>query len=106
MTATREVTSLEEVASIPGFRDSEMVRTAEAVWRAFGFEPSITDTASNHSSAALRAGVRAISSGVAPCSGSHSPAENCEIEPLFTGTKRNIVLAVALAAGERPRPKP
>ncbi len=97
MTVNREVTSQEEVASIPSFRDSDMVRTAEAVWREFGPEPYVTDTASNHSSAALRAGVPAISSGVAPCTESHSITESCEIEPIFVGTKRNIVLAAALA---------
>lgn len=99
MTATRDVTSMEDVASTPGHRESEMVRIAEAVWRSFGFQPQITDSASNHSSAALRAGVPAISSGVAPCAESHAPSENCEIDPIFVGTKRNIVLAVALAGG-------
>jgi acetylornithine deacetylase/succinyl-diaminopimelate desuccinylase-like protein len=97
MKLRRDVDSTEEVASLPGHRNSEMVRTTEAVWRAFGFDPMITDTASNHTSAALRAGIPAIGTGVGPCEGGHSIEENCEVEPVFTGIKRNIVLAVALA---------
>jgi acetylornithine deacetylase/succinyl-diaminopimelate desuccinylase-like protein len=102
MTMRRDVESTEEVASLPGHRTSEMVRTTEAVWRAFGFDPPITDTASNHTSAALRAGIPAIGTGTGPCEGSHGLEEHCEIEPIFTGTKRNIVLAVALA-DQQPR---
>lgn len=97
MTVRPEVVSKEEVAALPGHRTSPMVLTAEAVYRAFGFDPEITDAASNHSSAALRAGIPAISTGVAPCGGSHSVNERCRIEPIFAGIQRTIVLAVALA---------
>lgn len=97
MTVRAEAISKEEVASLPGHRTSPMVRAAEAVYRAFGFDPRITNTASNHSSAALRAGIPAISTGVAPCEGAHSIAERCEIEPIFVGIQRTIVLAVALS---------
>lgn len=97
MTMKRDVVSTEEVASMPGHRESPMVRTAEAVYRAFGFEPGITDTASNHTSAAIRAGIPAIGIGTAPCESAHALEENCEIEPIFTGIKRTIVLAVALS---------
>jgi acetylornithine deacetylase/succinyl-diaminopimelate desuccinylase-like protein len=97
MQVKREQVSKSEPAFIAGHRTSPMVLTAEAVWRAFGFDPSITDTASNHASPALLAGIPAISTGTAPCRGGHSLDESCEIEPIFTGIKRNIVLAVALA---------
>ena len=97
MTMRRDVESTEEVASLPGHRHSEMVRQTEAVWRAFGFDPPITDTASNHTSAALRAGIPAIGTGTGPCEGGHGLDEHCEIEPVFIGTKRNVVLAVVLA---------
>ena len=96
MTVRPDVISKEEVAALPGHRASPMVLTGEAVYRAFGFDPQITNTASNHSSAALRAGIPAISAGVAPCEGAHSLDERCEIEPIFTGIQRTIVLAVAL----------
>jgi acetylornithine deacetylase/succinyl-diaminopimelate desuccinylase-like protein len=96
MTMKRDVVSIEEVASMPGHRNSEMVLTAEAIYRAMGFDPAITDTASNHTSAALRAGVPAIGMGTAPCESSHALEENCEIEPIFSGIKRTIALAVAL----------
>jgi acetylornithine deacetylase/succinyl-diaminopimelate desuccinylase-like protein len=97
MTMKRDVVSVSEVASMPGHRESEMVRTAEAVYRAFDQEPTITDTASNHTSAAILAGIPAIGIGTAPCEGAHGLNEWCEIEPLFTGIKRTIVLAVALS---------
>jgi tripeptide aminopeptidase len=97
MTMKRDEVSIEEVASMPGHRNSEMVRTAEAVYRAFGLDPSITNTASNHTSAALRAGVPAIGMGAGSCEGSHGLHENCEVETLFPGIKRTLVLAVALS---------
>lgn len=97
MTVRPEVISKEEVAALPGHRDSAMVATSEAVWRAFDFDPEITNTASNHSSAALRAGIPAISTGTTRCSGAHSLDERCEIEPIFIGIQRMIALAVALA---------
>lgn len=98
MQVKRERVSRSEVATLPGHRTSEMVQVTEGVWRLFGFTPEITDTASNHASEVLRAGIPAISTGVAPCPGAHSERENCQIEPLYTGIKRNIVLAVALSA--------
>ncbi|HKR64137.1 MAG TPA: M20/M25/M40 family metallo-hydrolase [Thermoanaerobaculia bacterium] len=97
MTMRRDVDSTEEVASLPGHRNSEMVQTVEAIYRAMGFNPAITDTASNHTSAALRAGIPAVGMGMAPCEGSHGLDENCEIEPIFNGIQRTIVLAAALS---------
>lgn len=97
MTMRRDVDSTEEVASLPGHRNSEMVQTVEAIYRAFGFNPEITDTASNHTSAALRAGIPATGMGTAPCEGSHGLQENCEIEPIFKGIKRAIVLGTMLS---------
>ena len=74
MTLRTEVISTASAAQIPGHRSSQIVKTTEAVFRAMGFEnPSITPTASNHSSAALRKGISAISTGVAPCSNAHAP---------------------------------
>jgi len=46
---------------------------------------------------ATLAGISAISTGAGPCDGSHSLAKNCEIEPLYKGTKKIILLEVALA---------
>ncbi len=98
MTVKRHVQSQSQVASLPGHRNSEMVQQVEAVWRAFGFDdPPITDSASNHTSAALLAGIPAIGTGTGPCEHSHAVNEVCQIEPVFTGTKRNVVLAVVLA---------
>jgi hypothetical protein len=35
--------------------------------------------------------------GTAPCEGSHGLQENCEIEPIFKGIKRAIVLGTMLS---------
>ena len=97
MKSRREAISSESVATLPGHHQSAMVRTTEGVFRAFGFTPKISNAASNHTSVALRAGIPAIGTGSTPCDGAHSLGESCEIEPLFLGIKRNIVLAVALS---------
>jgi tripeptide aminopeptidase len=98
MTAKTEVVSEEMAAQIPGHRESPLVKTAEAVYGAMGFEhPSITPTASNHSSAALRRGISAISTGAAPCRDAHAVTESCEIEPFYPGIKKILALELALA---------
>jgi acetylornithine deacetylase/succinyl-diaminopimelate desuccinylase-like protein len=61
-----------------------------------GFDPPITPTGSNNSSAALRAGISSISTGAGPCDNSHSLAENCEIEPFYNGVKKILLLELAL----------
>lgn len=85
-------------AQIPGHRNSFLVHTAEAVHLAMGFEhPPITITGSNNSSAALAAGISSISTGAGPCEDAHALTENCEIEPLYKGIKKILVLELALA---------
>ena len=97
MTLKTEVISSEKPAQIPGHRESLLVHTTEAVYDALGFiDPSISPTASNHSSAALRAGISAIATGTAPCRGAHSLTENCEIEPIFKGIRKILLLSLAM----------
>jgi tripeptide aminopeptidase len=100
MTVKTEVISTSKAAVIPGHRESHLVKVAEAVHRAMGFNPPITNTGSNNSSAALLAGISSISTGAGPCSDSHALTENCEIEPLYKGIKKILLLAVALAGLE------
>lgn len=84
-------------AQIPGSRDSFTVRMAEAVHRAIGFENvTVGNTASNNANIALLAGLPAISTGCAPCGGDHSAGEWCQIEPIYRGIKKLILLEVAL----------
>ena len=98
MTVKTEVISTTPASQIPGHRNSRLVRTAEAVHIAMGFErPPITITGSNNASAALLAGVPAISTGAAPCGNAHALTEWCEIEPLYKGIKKILLLQVALA---------
>jgi acetylornithine deacetylase/succinyl-diaminopimelate desuccinylase-like protein len=86
-------------AQIPGSRESFTVRMAEAVHRAIGFENvPIGNNASNNANIALLAGLPAISTGCAPCGGDHSLGEWCEIEPLYRGIKKLILLEVTLTA--------
>jgi tripeptide aminopeptidase len=97
MTVKTEVISTSPSAQIPNHRTSPLVRTAEAVHLALGFEnPPITITGSNNSSAALLAGISSISTGAGPCGDSHALTEYCEIEPFYKGIKKLILLGVAL----------
>ncbi|HEX8472510.1 MAG TPA: M20/M25/M40 family metallo-hydrolase [Pyrinomonadaceae bacterium] len=98
MTVKTEVISTTPAAQIPGHRESHLVRMTEAVHIAMGFEnPPISLAGSNNSSAALLSGVSAISTGAAPCGDSHALTEWCEIEPLFKGIKKIILLELALS---------
>jgi tripeptide aminopeptidase len=96
MTVRTDIISASPAAVLPGNRDSYIVRMSEAVHRAMGFDPPITPTGSNNSSAALRAGISSISTGAGPCENSHSLAENCEIEPFYNGIKKILLLELAL----------
>src|SRR6266702_1707572 len=100
MTVKTDVISKSPAASIPGHRDSYLVRMAEAVHRVMGFDPPITNAGSNNSSSALREGISSISTGAGPCDGAHSLAENCEIEPLYKGIKKVLLMEIALAGVE------
>jgi acetylornithine deacetylase/succinyl-diaminopimelate desuccinylase-like protein len=93
-----EVISASPAAILPGNRESSLVRMTEAIHIAMGFEnPPITNTGSNNSSAALRAGISSISTGAGPCSNAHSLKESCEIEPFYRGIKKIIAMEIALA---------
>jgi tripeptide aminopeptidase len=100
MKVKTDVISASPAATIPGHRESYLVRISEAVHRVAGFDPPIGNAGSNNSSAALREGISSISTGAGPCDGAHSLAENCEIEPLFKGIKKIMLLEVALAGVE------
>src|SRR5687768_5158900 len=95
-----ELISTSSAAVIPGHRDSQLVKIAEAVHRALGFDPPITNTGSNNSSVALLAGISSISTGAGPCADAHALTENCEIEPLYRGIKKILLLEIALAGLE------
>ncbi|HWS85376.1 MAG TPA: M20/M25/M40 family metallo-hydrolase [Pyrinomonadaceae bacterium] len=97
MTARTELISSTPAAQIPGHRESTLVKTAEAVHYAMGFKPSITLSGSNNGNVALLAGIPAISTGAGPCNNSHALTENCEIEPLYKGIRKVILLLVATA---------
>ena len=92
-----DVISASPAAVLPGNRESNLVKIAEAVHRAMGFDPPIGNAGSNNSSAALLQGITSISTGAGPCSDSHALTENCEIEPLYRGIKKMLLLEVALA---------
>lgn len=97
MKVKTDVISTSPAAILPGNRDSELVKIAEAVHRAMGFDPPIGNAGSNNSSAALLQGITSISTGAGPCNDSHALTENCEIEPLYRGIKKMLLLEIALA---------
>jgi acetylornithine deacetylase/succinyl-diaminopimelate desuccinylase-like protein len=92
-----DVISTSPAAMIPGHRDSDLVKMAEAVHRAMGFDPPISNSGSNDSSVALLQGIPSISTGAGPCDNSHALTENCEIEPFYKGIKKILLLELALA---------
>jgi acetylornithine deacetylase/succinyl-diaminopimelate desuccinylase-like protein len=97
VTVKTDVISASPAAVLPGNRESNLVKIAEAVHRAMGFDPPIGNAGSNNSSAALLQGINSISTGAGPCSDSHALTENCEIEPLYKGIKKILLLEVSLA---------
>ena len=98
MTFKTDIISESPATMIPGHRNSYMVKMAEAVYLAMGFEnPPITNTGSNNASAALREGIPAISTGAGPCGDAHALTEWCYIDPFYRGTKKVIMLELALA---------
>ncbi len=97
VTVKTDVISASPAAVLPGNRESHLVKIAEAVHRAMGFDPPIGNAGSNNSSAALLQGITSISTGAGPCSDSHALTENCEIEPLYRGIKKILLLEIALA---------
>jgi tripeptide aminopeptidase len=98
MTVQTEIISATPAAQIPGHRNSDLVRTTEAVYHAMGFpDPPIGNTATNHVNNALRAGIPAIATGAGSCEGSHSVRENCEIESFYIGVKKAMAITLAIA---------
>lgn len=97
MTVKTDLISSSPAAVLPGNRESRLVAIAEAVHRAMGFNPPISNAGSNNSSAALLQGISSISTGAGPCADTHALTENCEIEPLYKGIKKILLLEVALA---------
>jgi len=100
MRVKTDIIGASPAAFIPGHRESYLVRISAAVHRVMGFDPPIGNAGSNNSSAALREGISSISTGAGPCDGAHSLAENCEIEPLYKGIKKILLLEAALAGVE------
>jgi tripeptide aminopeptidase len=97
MTVKTDVISTSPAAVLPGNRESHLVKMAEAVHRAMGFDPPIGNAGSNNSSAALLQGISSISTGAGPCRDAHALTENCEIEPLYKGIKKILLLEIGLA---------
>ncbi|HUP50550.1 MAG TPA: M20/M25/M40 family metallo-hydrolase [Thermoanaerobaculia bacterium] len=101
MTFRREVISLRAPAMLPGHREGPLVRTAEAVYEVLGFtNPSISPSATNHVNAVLATGISGISTGTTPCRDAHALTEWCEIEPIYRGIRKIILLALAMTGVE------
>jgi acetylornithine deacetylase/succinyl-diaminopimelate desuccinylase-like protein len=98
LTFKLERISSTKAAQIRGARESDVVKIAEAVHRAAGFDdPPITNAGSNNASEALLAGIPAISTGAADSGNSHSLDEWCDIESIYKGIRKLVVLELAYA---------
>ena len=87
-----------KAAQIPGARESDVVKIAEAVHRAAGFDdPPSTNAGSNNATEALLAGIPAISTGAAISGNSHALDEWCDIESIYKGIRKLILLELAYA---------
>jgi len=85
-----------KAAQIPGARESEVVKIAEAVHRAAGFDdPPITNAGSNNATEALLAGIPAISTGAGISGNSHALDEWCDIDSIYKGIRKLILLELA-----------
>ena len=97
MTVRTERISSTPAAQIPGHRESLLVKTAEAVHYAMGFQPSIGIAGSNNGNIALLAGLSAISTGAADCGDAHALTEWCDPGTIYKGIEKTILLGVAMA---------
>ncbi|HZS43911.1 MAG TPA: M20/M25/M40 family metallo-hydrolase [Blastocatellia bacterium] len=87
-----------KAAQIPGARDSEVVKIAEAVHLAAGFDnPPITNAGSNNATEALLAGIPAISTGAGITGNSHAVDEWCDIDSIYKGIRKITLLELAYA---------
>ena len=87
---------LEVVIVDDGSRDGTFERVAE-VSRKDARIKAIRFTRNFGKEAALLAGIPSISTGAGPCGDSHALTEWCEIEPFYKGTKKIILMELALA---------
>jgi tripeptide aminopeptidase len=97
MTVKTDRISSTPAAQIPGHRESVLVKTAEAVHYAMGFQPSIGIAGSNNGNVALLAGLSAISTGAADCGNAHALTEWCDPGTIYKGIEKTILLGVAMA---------
>lgn len=81
---------------IPGFRDSELVRTAEGVSRYLGLEPQLGIAGSSNMNVPLGEGVPAIGLGGSRGGERGSPGEWADVPAMVRAAKHVFLLAAAL----------
>jgi acetylornithine deacetylase/succinyl-diaminopimelate desuccinylase-like protein len=81
---------------IPGFRDSELVRTAEGVSRYLGLEPQLGIAGSSNMNVPLGQGVPAIGLGGSRGGERGSPGEWADVPAMVRAAKHVFLLAAAL----------
>lgn len=82
---------------IPGFRDSELVRTAEAASRRLGLEPRLGNAGSSNMNIPLGAGVPAIGLGGERGGARGFPEEWADIPAMVRAGQHVFLMAIALA---------
>jgi len=83
-------------ASIPGHRNSSLVKTAEDVLRFLGVDPRLDAWGVTDANIAIRRGIPAISVGRTYGRGGHTLHEEAEIDGLFVGMRQVALLFLAL----------
>ncbi len=84
---------------IPGFRDSELVRTAEAVSRHLGLDPRLGIAGSSNMNVPLGEGVPAIGLGGSRGGERGNPGEWADVTAMIRAAKHVFLLAAAMGGG-------
>ncbi len=84
---------------IPGFRDSELVRTAEGISRFLGLEPQLSIAGSSNMNVPLGEGLPAIGLGGSRGGGRGTPEEWADVPAMVRSAQHVFLLAAALGGG-------
>jgi len=89
----------DRAASLPGARNSTLVRTAEEVLKFLGIEPRLNPWGVTDANIGIRLGIPSISLGRTYGRGGHTLQEEAEIDGLFVGMKQVVLMFLSLNQG-------
>ena len=93
---TMEPFQLTPGGRIPGARGSLLVRTAQAISRHLGYEPSMSESGSSNMNVAIGAGTRAIGLGGSRGGARGEPEEWADVDVMMRTAEHVLLLAVTI----------